>query len=61
MTLVTWLLDRLRERSTWLGLTGLATALGVGLDPEATEAIVTGGVAVAGAIAALTSDGPSPS
>jgi hypothetical protein len=51
-----FLLDRARERSTWLGLTGLLTALGVHLAPEQAEAVVTLGLALAGAIAVFTSD-----
>lgn len=53
-----WIAERARERSTWLGITSLLTALGVGLSPELTEAIVTAGVAVGGIIVAVTSDEP---
>lgn len=53
-----WLLDRARERSTWLGITGLLTALGVGLAPDQIEAIISVGMAVGGAVTALTADGP---
>lgn len=51
-----WLLARFVERSTWVGLTGLLSAVGIALSPEQTAEIATAGVAVAGAIAALTRD-----
>ncbi|WP_198148244.1 hypothetical protein [Elstera litoralis] len=53
-----WLFDRLAERSTWLGVVGLLSAVGVAVSPEAKEAIATAGVAVAAAIAILTKDTP---
>ena len=52
----TWLLDRLGERSTWIGLTGLLTATGVSLEPEIGDAIGTLGIALASLIAMLTRD-----
>ncbi len=51
-----WLLDRLAERSTWIGLTGFFTAIGVSLDPETGEAIGAVGIALASLIAMLTKD-----
>lgn len=55
--LTTFLLDRARERSTWLGLIAVASAFGVYVSPEQAEAIATAGVAVAGAVGILTRDG----
>ncbi|MEO9900482.1 hypothetical protein [Nisaea sp.] len=52
----TWLLDRLGERSTWIGLTGFLTATGVSLEPEIGEAVGTVGIALASLIAMLTRD-----
>jgi hypothetical protein len=52
----TWLLDRLAERSTWIGLTGFLTATGVSLEPEIGEAIGAVGVALASLIVMLTRD-----
>ena len=47
-----WVLDRLKEKSTWLALfAGLATILGVELQPELKEAIITAGMAVVSAVA----------
>ena len=51
-----WLLDRLSERSTWIGLTGILTAAGVSLEPEIGEAIGAVGIALASLIAMLTKD-----
>lgn len=51
-----WIIDRLKERSTWLGIVGLVSAAGVTLNPELTEAIVSMGLAAAGLIAVITKD-----
>ena len=56
MKVLRFIADRLKERSTWLGLLALLTAVGVGLSPEQTEAIAAGGVAVGGLILAFTKD-----
>lgn len=52
----TWILDRLTERSTWLGLTGFLAAAGVSVAPEIGDAIAALGVAGASLIAMLTKD-----
>lgn len=54
--LKTYLLDRCREPSTWRGVVLVATALGASLSPEATEAIVTVGIGLAGVIGAAVPD-----
>ncbi|UUX51815.1 hypothetical protein NUH88_08950 [Nisaea acidiphila] len=51
-----WLLARLRERSTWLGITGCLASLGLVIAPELGEAIAGFGVAAAGLIAVVTAD-----
>ena len=51
-----WIFERLSERSTWLGLVSLGTALGLALSPDQREAIVGGGLALGGLVAALTAD-----
>lgn len=56
MKIIHWILDRLKERSTWIGITTAVTAIGVGLSPEQQAAIATAGVAVTGAIIAFTKD-----
>jgi hypothetical protein len=48
-----YLLERLKEPSTWRGLAVLATAAGVTFSPEQMEAIVPVGLAVAGVIGVL--------
>ena len=45
-----WLLDRLKEESSWRGIVLLVTALGVKLDPERGEAIIALGLAIVGLI-----------
>ena len=52
----TYLLDRLREPSTWRGIVALLTAFGVALSPDQTAAIVAAGLGLAGAIGALAPD-----
>jgi hypothetical protein len=54
-----YLLERLRERSTWLGLTALLTALGAGIDPACLDQIATAGAATAGLILTLMPDPPA--
>lgn len=45
-----YILDRLKEPSTWRGLFALLTALGLKLHPELQEAILTTGFALIGMI-----------
>lgn len=54
MKAVLFLADRLKERSTWIGLTALASAFGVAVSPEAAEAIIAAGTAVGGLIGIVT-------
>lgn len=51
-----WVIDRIKERSTWLGLVSIATAVGVSLSPDQGEAIVAAGLAAGGLVAAFTGD-----
>ena len=51
-----YILDRLREASTWRGIILLLTALGIQLEPEQATAIVSAGLALSGLIAVLTKD-----
>ncbi len=53
-----WVVNRLREPSTWRGLVWLATALGVSLSPELWGYITTMGMAAAGLIGVLTREEP---
>ena len=51
-----FILNRLKEASTWRALVALATAFGLYLTPEQTTAIVTLGLAVMGGIGAFFPD-----
>ncbi len=51
-----FLLNRAYERSTWLGIVSIATALGLTLTELQSEAVIAAGMSVAGAIAAFTGD-----
>ncbi len=51
-----YLIARLKEPSTWRGLVLIATACGAALSPDQMEAIVTGGLFVAGLIGAAMAD-----
>jgi len=45
-----WLIERLKEPSTWRGLVAILTGLGVTLQPNQAEAIIAAGLAVVGLI-----------
>jgi len=47
-----YLLARAQEPSTWRGIVMISTALGAALSPDQQEAIVAGGLLVAGLIGA---------
>ena len=51
-----YILDRVKEPSTWRGAILFLTAIGVPIAPAMTEAIVTAGLGLAGLIGMLTSD-----
>ena len=57
--MIAWILDRAKERSTWMGLFSLAGAVVWAVTPEHKELIVTAAVAVVAAIAAFTRDKPA--
>lgn len=52
----TYLLERLKEPSTWRGLTALLTAVGVALSPEQINAIISAGLALIGVLGVFTKD-----
>lgn len=54
-----WIVNRLREPSTWRGLTWLLTAVGVSLSPDAWQYITTAGMALAGLIGVITREEPT--
>jgi hypothetical protein len=51
-----YLLDRMREPSTWRGAILFLTAIGVPIAPQLSEAIVSAGLGVAGLVGVLTPD-----
>lgn len=53
-----YLIDRLKEASTWRGLVLIATSCGAMISPEQADSIVSIGLLVAGAIAALVAEKP---
>ncbi len=54
--MMTYILKRLTERSTWLGLIALATACSVVVEQELAEQVMAAGMALAGLIGVLTRD-----
>lgn len=51
-----YIITRLQERSTWLGLIALAAGLGLGVDPALAEYIISIGVSLAGLVGVVTPD-----
>ena len=51
-----YILNRLTERSTWLGVIALATACGATIEAAIAEQIIVAGMAVAGLIGVVTKD-----
>ena len=51
-----WIMNRLKEPSTWRGLVWLLTALGVSLSPESWQYLTTAGMALAGFIGCITAE-----
>ena len=51
-----YILNRLTERSTWLGFIALATACGATIEAAIAEQIIAAGMAVAGLIGVVTKD-----
>lgn len=56
MKALSWFTDRARERSTWVGLSVIVSALGVSISPELQDSIITAGVSVGGLVAIVTKD-----
>ena len=51
-----YLLERIKEPSTWRGLTLLLTAMGIPLAPGVADAVIAVGLAVAGLIGSVMPD-----
>ena len=56
MNAIRWVADRLKESSTWRGLTMLLTALGISVHPDLMEQIIVAGTGIAGVIGIVTKD-----
>jgi hypothetical protein len=52
--IIQYALDRLMERSTWLGLIAVLSASGIALSPDQAEALATVGTGLAGVVLAAT-------
>jgi hypothetical protein len=51
-----YILERLKEPSTWRGIVLLLTAIGVPIAPGMADMIISAGLAVTGLIGAVTPD-----
>lgn len=51
-----YIFERLKEPSTWRGITLLLTALGIPLAPGVADLVISAGLAVTGLIGAVTPD-----
>ena len=56
MSILPWIIARMREPSTWKGLIALAAALGVYISPENAAIILAAGVGIAGFINVIITD-----
>lgn len=56
MIFLSWLLDRLKETSTWYGIIAILTSAGVNLDPELQTQVISSGAALAGLVAFVTKE-----
>ena len=54
-----YILPRLKERSTYVGLVALATALGIAVDPAYVDVALAVGAAIGGVIGIVWKDAPS--
>ena len=54
--MVEYILARLKEASTWRGIIGLLTAMGISISPEQIDKIVAAGIAAMGVIGAFFGD-----
>lgn len=53
-----WTLDRLKEKTTWIGIVGAATTLGWYVDPDIVTQIAQIGAGIASLILILTKEAP---
>jgi len=51
-----YILQRLKEKTTWLGFLALVSAFGVAIKPELAESIATTGMSIAGLIMVIVKE-----
>lgn len=51
-----YILQRLKEPSTWRGIILILTSAGVGIEPAMADAIISAGIGLAGVIGVVTAD-----
>ena len=51
-----YIFNRLKKRSTWLGIIGLVTACGATISTKLAKQIIAAGIAIAGVIGIVTKD-----
>lgn len=54
MKVIKWASDRLKEPSTWRGITMFLTAVGISVKPDLMEQIIVTGTGLAGLIGIFT-------
>lgn len=55
--MVAYIIDRLKEASTWRGIIAFLTAAGISISPELGEKIIAVGLAIIGVIGMVFKDG----
>lgn len=55
-----YIIDRLKEPSSWRGIVGLLTSVGVVTNPDLGNSIIATGIALMGLIGILTKDKTPP-
>lgn len=55
---MSYIVERLKEASTWRGIIMLLTSVGVGINPELIAPIVSVGTGLAGLVGVFTADKP---
>ena len=56
MPFFVWVLDRLKESNTWIGISAILTTVGVNVDPELWKEIASFGVSAAGLVLIVTKE-----
>ena len=51
-----YIVERLKEPSTWRGLILLLTSLGIGVNPDLVTPIIAAGTGLAGVVGVVTAD-----